>query len=106
MFVAINYITCTEGYRNRFEELFSSRVGAIDKMPGFQRMQVLRPKRTGEDYLIISEWDDERSFSAWTNSEAFEAGHRRGFADLKAARERGETPPMTSSFRTYEVLTR
>ena len=106
MFVAINYITCREEYRSRFEELFTSRVGAIDRMPGFQRMQVLRPKRDGEDYLVISEWDDEASFKSWTDSEAFEAGHRRGFADLKAARERGETPPMKSLFRTYEVLTR
>jgi len=106
MFVAINYITCTEEYRERFEELFQSRARAIDKMPGFQRMQVLRPKKDGDDYLIVSEWDDESSFKVWTKSEAFEAGHRRGFADLKAARERGETPPMTSLFRTYEVLTR
>jgi heme-degrading monooxygenase HmoA len=106
MFVAINFITCTPEYRDRFEELFASRAGEIDRMPGFQRLQVLRPKLSGEDYLIMSEWDDESSFKAWMKSDAFVAGHRRGFADLEAAKKRGEQPPMHSQFRTYEVLTR
>jgi len=106
MFIAINYITCSEDYRERFESLMSSRAGLIDKMAGFQRMKVLRPKKSGERYLIVSEWDSESAFKAWTKSEAFAEGHRRGFADLKQAEERGEKPPMSSEFQTYEILTR
>ena len=105
MFVAINYIECKEHYRSRFEELFKTRAGAIDKMPGFLRMKVLKPQENGTTYLIMSEWENETAFKSWTKSEAFIEGHKRGFADIKAARERGEEPPVTSQFRTYEVLT-
>jgi heme-degrading monooxygenase HmoA len=104
MFVAINFISCADGYRERFEELFRTRAGAIDSMPGFQRLKVLRPHDRSE-YLIMSEWDSEEHFKAWTKSEAFVEGHRRGFDDIKAAKERGEDPPMKSQFRTYDILT-
>jgi heme-degrading monooxygenase HmoA len=106
MFVAINYIECRNDYRDRFEELFTSRAGAIDTMPGFIRMQVLRPKAEGSPYLVVSEWENEQNFKAWTRSDAFVQGHRRGFADLEAAKTRGEEPPMTSTFRVYDVITR
>lgn len=106
MFVAINYITCNKEYRERFESLMTSRVGAIDKMDGFQRMQVLRPSEAEERYLIISEWDNDKAFQNWTKSEAFVKGHKRGFEDVKKAKERGEEPPMKSEFLTYEVISR
>lgn len=104
MFVAINYITCKEHYKERFEELFGSRAKAIDKMPGFKFMNVLRPTDNEGDYLIVSHWESEENFKGWTKSEAFIEGHKRGFADLAAAKEKGEEMPMTSSFKTYEVI--
>lgn len=103
-FVAINTIQCQEHYKDRFECLFCSRVRAIDDMEGFLGMQVLRPGVDGEPYLVVSYWQSEALFEAWVGSEAFHEGHRRAFADLKAAKEAGETPPMKSTFRTYSVL--
>lgn len=103
--VAINRITCKPEYVARFQELFSSRAHAIDSMPGFLGMYVLQPTKSDEPYLVISHWVNEEAFREWTNSEAFIEGHKRAFADLKAAKERGEEPPMTSDFRTYTVLT-
>lgn len=105
MFVAINFIECAESYRERFEELFRTRAGAIDAMQGFQRMKVLRPKEEGQPYLIMSEWDSEESFKAWTKSEAFLEGHKRGFADIEEARRNGQEAPMKSKFRVYDVIT-
>ena len=105
MFVAINYITCKDHYRDRFEELFKTRKGAIDKMPGFKFMNVLKPQDNESPYLIVSHWEDESNFKDWTKSEAFLEGHKRGFEDIKKARERGEEAPMTSDFKTYSVLT-
>lgn len=104
-FVAINYINCRDDYKERFEELFKSRKKAIDLMPGFVRMQVLKPNQDDNTYLVVSHWEDEDSFKAWTKSEAFLEGHRRGFADVQAAKDRGEEAPMKSDFKTYEVLT-
>lgn len=102
-FVAINFIRVTDAYRERFEELFGSRAHAIDAMPGFRDMQVLKPTG-GDEYLVLSRWDSEEAFKAWTGSEAFLAGHRRAFADMADAKARGEAPPMHSDFRTYAVL--
>lgn len=102
-FVAINYITCEDHYKERFEELFSTRKHAIDTMPGFIDMEVLRPLE-GNVYLIMSHWENEESFKSWTGSEAFLEGHRRGFEDIKKYKERGENPPMKSDFKTYEIF--
>ncbi len=105
-FVAINYISCDDHYRSRFEQLFATRAHAIDRMPGFIDMQVLRPSKPGDDYLIVSFWETEEAFRTWTSSPEFIEGHKRGFEDLRLAKERGEKPPMTSSFRTYQVMAR
>lgn len=104
MFVAINSIQCEPAYVERFETLFRTRAGAIDHMPGFQRMYVLRPVTEGEEYLIVSHWDSEEHFQAWTRSDAFREGHRRGFVDLEEARLAGRPAPMHSRFRTYAVI--
>lgn len=106
MFVAINYITCEETYRERFEELFKSRAHAIDRMPGFVDMKVLKPQRPGDDYLIVSHWDSQEAFKTWTSSPEFIEGHKRGFEDIRKAKEEGRKAPMSSTFRTYEVLAR
>jgi len=104
MFIAINYITCKPDYTAKFEQLFAKRAHAIDEMPGFIRMHVLRPKEEGEDYLIMSFWEDESDFKSWTKSNAFIEGHQRGFEDIKKARKAGLEPPMKSTFKTYEVF--
>jgi heme oxygenase (mycobilin-producing) len=104
-FVAINYIQCEPHYRSRFEELFGSRAHAIDRMPGFIDMQVLKPNDDGE-YLIVSHWTSEKAFKEWTSSPEFIEGHKRGFEDIRKAREQGVKPPMSSTFKTYEIIAR
>lgn len=103
-FVAVNYINCTPEYRPRFEELFGSRAHAIDAMPGFIEMHVLRPGKEGDNYLIVSYWETEAAFKDWTKSEAFIEGHKRGFADLAKAKQEGKPAPMSSDFKTYEII--
>lgn len=104
-FVAINYIECTPEYVPRFEQLFSTRAHAIDKLPGFRNMYVLKPTAQQEKYLIVSHWDSEDNFKAWTRSEAFLEGHKRGFEDVRKAKESGLPAPMHSDFKTYNILT-
>jgi heme-degrading monooxygenase HmoA len=105
-FVAINFIACREEYRERFETLFGSRAHAIDRMPGFLDMYVLRLKGDGCKYLIVSHWENEEAFAAWTKSPEFHEGHRRGFEDVRRAKEHGEEPPMKSDFKVYDVIAR
>lgn len=103
-FVAVNYITCSPEYRARFEELFGTRAHAIDKMPGFIDMHVLKPMKEDHDYLIVSYWESEDAFKDWTKSEAFIEGHKRGFADLAKAKAEGKPAPMSSDFKTYKII--
>lgn len=103
-FVAINYITCDDSYSQRFEELFGSRAGAIDTMPGFINMHVLKPAKPGDSYLIVSYWDTEDAFKDWTKSEAFIQGHKRGFEDIAKAKAEGKPAPMKSDFKVYQVI--
>ena len=105
MFVAINYITCESSYIARFKELFMNRAHAIDRLAGFISMQVLEPIAEAEPYLVVSQWNSEDAFNGWLKSPEFVEGHRRAFADMKAAKESGSTPPMHSKFVTYSVLT-
>jgi heme-degrading monooxygenase HmoA len=111
-FVAINYITCQPEYRERFEELFSTRAMAIDRMPGFCGMQVLRPEARGDAevkdgaYLIVSFWRSDKDFEGWVGSPEFREGHKRGFEDVRKAKEAGEEPPMSSTFQVYKVIAR
>ena len=54
----------------------------------------------------MSHWESEENFKEWTKSPAFIEGHKRGFEDLRKAKENGEEAPMSSSFKTYEVISR
>lgn len=103
---------------------FSTRAKAIDRMPGFCGMQVLRPRgRVGgksevapkgveggrepfNAYLVISFWRSGADFERWTGSPEFLEGHKRGFDDIRKAKEAGLEPPMTSVFHTYDVIAR
>jgi heme-degrading monooxygenase HmoA len=105
-FVAINYITCSDEYRVRFEELFGSRARAVDTMPGFQDFQLLKPAEGDNTYLIMTHWERREDFEAWTGSPEFVEGHKRGFADMKRYKDEGREAPLKSSFKTYEILTR
>ena len=67
-------------------------------------MQVLKPKTEGDAYLIVSHWETEDAFKTWTSSPAFIEGHKRGFEDLRKAKEEGRPAPMKSDFKTYKVL--
>lgn len=105
-FVAVNYIRCTPEYRERFEYLFCTRKKAIDTLPGFVDMYVLKPNQDDDNYLVVSFWTSEQAFQDWTKSEAFIQGHARGFEDIRKAKAAGQPSPMTSDFKTYQVISR
>jgi heme-degrading monooxygenase HmoA len=103
-FVAINAVRCAPEFRQRFEELFRTRAGLVERMPGFLQLFVLRPRAVEEPYLVVTVWESEEHFRAWLRSEAFRRGHARSEALLQQARQQGLTPPMESSVSLYEAL--
>ena len=103
-FVAVNAINCKEDYKLRFEQLFATRAHAIDTMPGFIKMHVLKPQQPDGQYLIVSYWSSEEAFKTWTQSPQYIEGQKRGFEDIAKAKKEGKEAPMSSSFKTYEVI--
>lgn len=70
-----------------FETVFEARASLVDGMPGFISFQLLRPKKVGDPYVVMTFWESEKHFKAWTQSDEFKEGHARS----------GSLPPETFS---------
>ena len=77
MFVAMNNFKVAEGKEEEFERIWKSRESHLAGVPGFVRFALLRGGGDGE-YISHSTWENRDAFVAWTQSEAFVAGHRQG----------------------------
>jgi heme-degrading monooxygenase HmoA len=95
MVIVMNRIPVAEGREQDFEKTFTERDRAVDKMPGFIDMQVLRPSE-GRTYVVLTRWQSHEAFKAWTSSEAFIAAHRKQTPGLAEGRP---------SLEIYEVFT-
>lgn len=74
--VRINTIEVPEGMGPELEGRFAQRLGAVDRQPGFEGFELLRP--TGPDetrYFVVTHWRSAEDFTAWVNSAAFGHGH-------------------------------
>ena len=79
--VRINAIEVPEGMGEVLEQRFAGRLHSVDKAPGFEGFEMLRPTGEAEKrYFIITRWADEASFNNWVNSEEFTKGHARADA--------------------------
>ena len=106
MFVAMNRITVQPDYVERFEYLFSTRAKEVDSEQGFREAQILRPRKEGLPYIVMTYWDSEEDFNRWVETGAFMKGHTRGFGDMDKARQEGKQMPMHSDVETFEVFAR
>jgi heme-degrading monooxygenase HmoA len=48
-----------------FEQRFAGRARMVESMPGFVRLEILRPMQS-DYYIVPTHWKDEVSFRAWT----------------------------------------
>jgi len=99
MFVAMNNFRVAQGREADFERTWRERKSYLEGVPGFLQFALLRGDAPGE-YLSHSTWQDRQSFIAWTQSEAFVAGHRQG--SLMGVLE---GPPQLKSFEAVVVET-
>jgi heme-degrading monooxygenase HmoA len=76
MIIVMNRIPVAEGHEADFEKTFTGRDRAVDRMPGFVDMQVLRPAE-GRTYVVLTRWKSREAFDQWTQSEAFISAHRK-----------------------------
>jgi heme-degrading monooxygenase HmoA len=77
MITVANRIYVNPDYAEQFEERFAQRAQLVDQMPGFQANLVLRPTEPDAPYVVLSFWDSQEDFEAWTRSDAFAKGHAR-----------------------------
>ena len=84
-FVAINVLSVPRERREVLEQRFARRAGEVDKTPGFQAFELLRPVAGDERYFVYTRWDSQEAFQAWTQSQAFEHGPAQHTAQGPAA---------------------
>ena len=99
MFVVMNRMTVPDEYRKKFEEVFSERAGAVDTRTGFIRAEILKPK-TGNDYVVMTEWESEKDFDGWVGSPEYIEGHRR----IGEFRDENGNSALKSKIEKYEVF--
>jgi heme oxygenase (mycobilin-producing) len=75
MIVVSNRLQVAPGREKDFEERFEGRAGLVENMPGFIRLEILRPIKS-DYYTVLTHWEDEASFRAWTESSEFQEAHR------------------------------
>jgi heme-degrading monooxygenase HmoA len=97
-FVAINVLSVPPERREVLEQRFARRAGEVDKTPGFQAFELLRPVEGEDRYFVYTRWDSQEAFQAWTQSQAFEHGHAQHNAQGPAA--------SGSELLTFEVAER
>ena len=95
MVIVMNHIPVAEGREQDFEKTFMERDRAVDRMPGFIDMQVLRPSE-GRTYVVLTRWKSREAFRQWTESEAFISAHRNQSPGLAESRP---------TLEIYEVCT-
>lgn len=98
MFVTMNRIFVSIEYTDAFEDRFKNRAHEVDKMAGFVRNIVLRPKKKDEPYIVMTFWKSENDFESWVNSDAFRKGHAKS-GTLPADAFSGQ-----SHLETFEVF--
>lgn len=74
MIITANRVPITKGYEREFEKRFERRLGAVDRVPGFIRNEVLRPVQ-GDHYVVLTYWESREAFEAWVQSESFRQAH-------------------------------
>jgi heme-degrading monooxygenase HmoA len=82
--VKINVLTVPAEARETLEVRFGARAGMVEKAPGFEHFELLRPVEGTDTYLVYTRWRSEEDFQAWASSQAFSEGHRRA-AEAAAA---------------------
>ena len=69
-----------------FEERFGAVLDVLATFPGHQRSRLYRDVRAPQSYLVYSEWESREAFSAFLQSEAFNATKSWGREEILAGR--------------------
>jgi heme oxygenase (mycobilin-producing) len=83
--VKINAVTVPPDKQDRFEERFRGHAGVVEKTPGFEWFELLRPLEGTDQYLIYTRWSSDAAYRAWENGQYFARAHEGGGDTLAPA---------------------
>ena len=103
MYLTMNRFKVVKSETQAFEDLWKSRDSHLKSVPGFRSFALMRGPERDDHVLYASHtvWEDERSFSNWTRSEAFRAAH----GGAKSSGHMYLEPPELEIFEAIQVLT-
>jgi heme-degrading monooxygenase HmoA len=80
MYIAMNQFRVNPTQCAEFEAAWRQRESFLAEVPGFREFHLLKGPAEDDAQLYASHtvWQDEGSFSAWTQSEAFRKAHSQG----------------------------
>ena len=106
--VKINAIEVPEGRGAELEARFSARAGEVEKMPGFEGFELLRPIEGETRYFVYTRWESEEAFQAWVESPAFTRGHAGPPPGASGESGHGASGPVAtgSALLSFEVAQR
>ena len=86
MYIAMNHFRVDPSKTAEFEEAWRTRESFLAEVPGFRSFALLRGAEEEGARLYASHtvWQDEASFRAWTESEAFRKAHAQGGKTAKS----------------------
>jgi heme oxygenase (mycobilin-producing) len=73
--VKINVLTVPAEMRDTLEQRFANRAGEVEKTPGFESFELMRPTDGSDRYYVVTRWESEEAFQAWVESREFQHGH-------------------------------
>lgn len=77
MIAVMNRIPVNPEYAEAFEARFEDRASLVDQMDGFVAYRLLRPTAPDAPYIVMTFWESNDHFRAWTESAEFKQGHAR-----------------------------
>ncbi|OLT34542.1 antibiotic biosynthesis monooxygenase [Kytococcus sp. CUA-901] len=80
----INAITVPADSGDELARRFAARAGAVDGQPGFKGFELLRPTDGRTTWLVVTRWEDEASFEAWTSGQEFQRAHGGQGRDIES----------------------
>lgn len=66
--IVINALTVDPDKGRTLEERFAARKHAVDKAPGFEGFELLRPADDKSRYFVLTRWATKADFEAWRDT--------------------------------------
>ena len=95
-FVAVSDLIVPEAGRAAVIAGFGDRLGAVERWPGFQGLQVWADPGDPTALVMVSWWDTQEAFAAYMGS----GDHRRSHERIPT----GDNRPRARGFRRYQVI--